>query len=84
MLLESNHMFLYFWIDFIFGIFAFALGLIINTIWHYIGTVKTLYLGAVVTIVMIFWYTFGDVMQVFQWIIGNRLSFMHVLLLVAV
>ena len=34
MLLESNHMFLYFWIDFIFGIFAFALGLIINTIWH--------------------------------------------------
>ncbi|WP_413381742.1 hypothetical protein [Alkalihalobacillus sp. 1P02AB] len=74
---ESTNAFLYIWTDILWGVFAFGLGFMMNSVWYYFGTVKALIVGTLLGLVLIGWGTFGDFSKIISFIVEHSLAFMN-------
>ncbi|KGA96120.1 hypothetical protein AJ85_17445 [Alkalihalobacillus alcalophilus ATCC 27647 = CGMCC 1.3604] len=74
---SSNALF-YFWVDVLWGIFAIGLGVLIASVWYYFGAVKMMLGGAVLSLVGLSWWMFGNVDSVIQFVFESHFAFLHI------
>lgn len=72
---------MYFWIDFLWLIILFGIGMFAQTINFNLGTIRTLSLGGILILAAITAYFFLDLTSLFEFIIMDHLLFVHILAL---
>ncbi|ALX48407.1 hypothetical protein [Lentibacillus amyloliquefaciens] len=83
-LVNGSHPLLYIWIDLLWVVFLFGVGIMIKTIWFNLGNVRTLICGAILLMVLITTYTFADLSPFIEFVIVDHLLFVHILAGIAV
>ena len=72
---------MYFWIDFLWLIILFGIGMFAQVINFNLGTIRTLTLAAVLILAAVTAYFFLDLTPLFEFIIIDHLLFVHILAL---
>lgn len=78
-LVDGSSIFLYFWVDILWGIFLFGISFLINSAWQYFGAFRMLIGSTVLLLLLTTYVTFGDLSGILEFIIVDHLAFVHVL-----
>ncbi|AXF57381.1 hypothetical protein [Salicibibacter kimchii] len=78
-LVNGSHSLLYVWIDVLWMIILFGVGMIAQSIYFNLGTVRTLSSGAALLIAILATYFFADLGPLIEFIIVDHLLFVHIL-----
>ncbi|WP_102275272.1 hypothetical protein [Cytobacillus massiliigabonensis] len=70
---------LYPWIDLLWGIILFGIGLFLCSCWYYFGTVRTMIAATILLILAISYIAFGEISPFIQFMISKHLTFVHIL-----
>ena len=82
-LLNNPNVAMYFWIDFLWLIIIFGIGMFVQAINFNLGTIRTLSLAAVLILAFVTAYFFLDLTPLFEFIIMDHLLFIHIFALVS-
>ncbi|QQK80836.1 hypothetical protein HUG20_13660 [Salicibibacter cibi] len=78
-LVSGSNPLLYVWIDVLWMIILFGVGLIAQSVYFNLGTVRTLIGGAALLIAVLATYFFADLQPLIEFIIVDHLLFVHIL-----
>lgn len=70
---------LYPWIDLLWGIILFGIGLFVSSFWFYFGTVRTMIAATLLLVIAIIYFAFGDFSPFIQFMVSEHLAFVHIL-----
>ncbi|MBM7632373.1 hypothetical protein [Geomicrobium sediminis] len=78
-LVNESNPFLYVWIDVLWMFILFGIGVLAQTVYFNLGTVRTLSVGAVLLIGSLATVFFADLGPLFEFFITEQLAFVHIL-----
>ncbi|GAK09176.1 hypothetical protein [Geomicrobium sp. JCM 19038] len=78
-LVNESNPFLYLWVDALWLFILFGIGVLAQTVYFNLGTVRTLSVGAVLLIASLATFFFADLGPLFEFFITEQLAFVHIL-----